>query len=616
MTPRAMIEVWVCARPGARHLDAALASVRAAGAAPHVVTAAHGMGPAIARNDALAHCQSAVLALIDDDVEVSADWLDALRAVWSAPEADELGCAGGPLHARFSGARPAWLGDALLQTLGVDPGPPNVGSAAPVLVDAAERTFSGGNVSFRAAALRGVGGFWPARGAPGLRDWFGEEHRAQHDLAAAGWNATWVPGAVAQRCIDTAEARPANVLRLRALSGARAGSVGTPSRPAVTARIAAKAAVGTPVALVRHDPAKAVERAARAVQNAGVLTGPMIGHRSLQPAAARTPFEYSIAPAAPGPIRKVVPRTVRRLRRCAPLVLAYHRVGASRWDPLGLRVSPQHFAEQLEVLVTRRSPVPLEEIVAGDAPRDGVAVTLDDGYADAVQAALPALEAAGVPATFFISTGHVGSGRAFWWDAAEGMLRCAPGDAGPLELTINGETRIWPARDARERELAFLCLSRWLHAQRSELIDGALRAIARWSGVEDPFVPPAEDRPMTVSELRRLAVAPGVTIGSHGVGHASLASLPADRRADELRTARDTLDRWLGSPPAGVAYPYGVPDVDVDAATQADARNAGYLYGVVNASRRWGRNLDPMALPRAAVGDTGADSFDAWLRQA
>jgi len=74
------------------------------------------------------------------------------------------------------------------------------------------------------------------------------------------------------------------------------------------------------------------------------------------------------------------------------------------------------------------------------------------------------------------------------------------------------------------------------------------------------------------------------------------------------------LNAWLGSPPAGIAYPYGVPDVDVDAATQAAARAAGYRYGVVNAQRRWRRHLDPMALPRAAVGDTGADSFDAWLR--
>ena len=137
-------------------------------------------------------------------------------------------------------------------------------------------------------------------------------------------------------------------------------------------------------------------------------------------------------------------------------MLLYHRVARAGEDPLALRVSPQHFAEQLEVLGTRRSPSPLEEIVAGEAPRSAVAITIDDGYADVVDAALPALEARRRAAPRSSSAPATSrSGKAFWWDAIARLLRLAPDDAGPLELAIGGETRAWPARDAGEREFAF-----------------------------------------------------------------------------------------------------------------------------------------------------------------
>jgi peptidoglycan/xylan/chitin deacetylase (PgdA/CDA1 family) len=421
-----------------------------------------------------------------------------------------------------------------------------------------------------------------------------------------------VPGAGAVRRIDSAGLRVRDILLLRARYGARTGAVRA-RPPAVAARAAAKAAVGVPVAVARRDPALTVERAARAVENAGVLAGPLLAQRSLQPATRNTPFLHSVAPAAPGRLRSFVP-SAARLRGSGPLVLLYHRVGTSGEDPLALQVSPQHFAEQLEVLGTRRTPVRLEEIVAGEASPLAVAVTVDDGYADVVEAALPAFEAADIPATVFISTGHVGSGKAFWWDAVERLLRLAPDDAGPLELVVNDELRVWPARDAAERDLAFRCLSNWLHAQTPEAIDAALYAIAWWAGVDDPFVPPAGDRPMTVDELRHLAASPLVTIGSHGVDHACLSALAPERRAAELVLAREELEGWLGVTPTGFAYPYGVPGVDVDGATRAAARAAGYAYGVVNAPGAMSRSPDLMALPRAAVGDVGADAFDAWLR--
>jgi hypothetical protein len=99
----------------------------------------------------------------------------------------------------------------------------------------------------------------------------------------------------------------------------------------------------------------------------------------------------------------------------AGIVLLYHRIAAVERDPQRLCVSPGRFAEQLDALREGGDVVPLGEVFGGRG-RPRVAVTFDDGYVDNLTAALPALRSAGVPATFFITAGMVGSDVMFWWE--------------------------------------------------------------------------------------------------------------------------------------------------------------------------------------------------------
>ena len=439
MSAAPRIDVWVCARPHAPHLDAVLAALTAAGAEPRVAVSPAGQGLASARNEALAACEGEILALVDDDVEVSPGWLDAQRAAWSSSGAAELGCVGGPLAAVFSGERPAWLGDALLPALGVDPGPPADGAAGvPVPVDAEKRTFHSGNIAFRVTALRGVGGFWPAHGRPGLRDWFGEEHLAQRELARAGWRAAWLHEAHAARRIAPADVRPLDFLRLRARQGARWGAVGPadaardgdPRRGhgdggrggrGRKARRREAGRAGRSCGAQRRGAGRAFARASQPPANG--LAHPVHVLRAAGSAGAPQGSGAALGAPCPAP------------GRSSPLVLLYHRVAAHGDDPLALMVSPPHFAQQLEVLDhapdARR---PRRDRGASRLPESAVAVTVDDGYADVLDPALAEIEAAGIPITVFVSSGHVGTGKAFWWDALARALRVAPADAGPLEL--------------------------------------------------------------------------------------------------------------------------------------------------------------------------------------
>ena len=77
-------------------------------------------------------------------------------------------------------------------------------------------------------------------------------------------------------------------------------------------------------------------------------------------------------------------------------------------DPHGLAVRPDRFVQHCEILRQRCEVVPLCD--AKRALRQ-VAITFDDGYVDNAGEARRILEAAGLPATFFVTVGRVGTTR-------------------------------------------------------------------------------------------------------------------------------------------------------------------------------------------------------------
>ncbi len=99
-------------------------------------------------------------------------------------------------------------------------------------------------------------------------------------------------------------------------------------------------------------------------------------------------------------------RRINRLRRVArwlrnrfaqgTVILLYHRVAELPSDPQLLCVTPQHFAEHLEILRKHANPMSLQQLVktlqAGKLPRRGVLVTFDDGYVDNLNNAKPLLK--------------------------------------------------------------------------------------------------------------------------------------------------------------------------------------------------------------------------------
>jgi peptidoglycan/xylan/chitin deacetylase (PgdA/CDA1 family) len=322
----------------------------------------------------------------------------------------------------------------------------------------------------------------------------------------------------------------------------------------------------------------------------------------------------------------VLRKACRQIARLSPrpVILMYHRIAEPAFDPWGLAVSPARFDEQLAMLNRRRSPMGMAELADRHRrrrlPTDAVAVTFDDGYVDNLKFAKPRLEAAGVPATVFITTGRIGCLGEFWWDelarivlssqaaidvhVAIGPHLCRLRFTGAPEEAPRPTWRAWN-QPARARETAYLelwCRLQECQPEQREAGMARLRAL--------PSAPVEDDsRAMDRAEVRRLASAT-ISVGAHGVSHQPLPSLALEAREVEIRQSGETCRSITGQPVEGFTFPHGA----ADDATRRLVAEAGYRWACSTESRSVRPGDDPYDLPRLQVADSNGDQLRSAMR--
>lgn len=272
----------------------------------------------------------------------------------------------------------------------------------------------------------------------------------------------------------------------------------------------------------------------------------------------------------------------RRALRHDLRVFAYHRVrtldASFTFDPMLVSALPEAFAGQMRWLRDRFRPVRCEQVVealegGAPLPRDAALVTFDDGYDDNYHVAFPILRELGVPATFFVATGHIDSGRPYAYDWLVHALRTTTAtvlEVGELGLRLD----LAPGPAARIDAAATLL------DRLKSLDDAGQQAVM--ARLQDAWGLPRPDRhpdcqPMDWQQLRRMR-AGGMTIGAHGVHHRMLAKLPAAEMRAELAQAKARLDAELGPGIDALSYPVGGPDAYNEAVIDA-ARAVGFRIG-------------------------------------
>lgn len=297
-------------------------------------------------------------------------------------------------------------------------------------------------------------------------------------------------------------------------------------------------------------------------------------------------------------------------------IIIYHRVADDPVDPFAQTVGTANFAEHVAVLRERETTTVAAlagAVAERRVPAGRVAVSFDDGYVDNLRTAAPALEAAGIPATIFVTTEPCVTGRPFWWNELAELLTGPRPLRGRLELTTGAGTRRWELTDAGAGD-ALSDVWAWLRTRPLPEIEAAL-AVVRGAAGRPAGGAPADDaaRNMTPDEVAAIAASGLIEIGGHTVTHPVLsARTPAEQLA-EARDGRRTLEEWTGAPVRGFAYPFGKRVADFRAASMRAVRDAGFAFACAIEPRTLTASSPALALPRHVVPDVDGAGFERWL---
>jgi peptidoglycan/xylan/chitin deacetylase (PgdA/CDA1 family) len=321
------------------------------------------------------------------------------------------------------------------------------------------------------------------------------------------------------------------------------------------------------------------------------------------------------------------------------MILIYHRVAEANVDPWAINVSPAHFVQQLQVLNAIANPVSLRDLSSAKSDRElpprPVCVTFDDGYADNLYAAKPALEAYRVPATVYVTTGYLGVPENLWWDELAKLILDPETGQEELSLNLNGhhyayvfppkaaepddpdpnsKWRAWEAAPG-PRQSAYVAiygmLLRLSNSEREKALEQLRREANRYADRR-------QHRCLTVDELHKLASGDMVEIGAHTVTHPVLAQLPLDQQEQEISGSKRRLEELIGKSVTSFAYPYGKKH-HYNRQTVEAVRASGFTYACSNFDGLVTRSSNRFALPRFQPmdwdGDHFADVMDWWYRQ-
>jgi peptidoglycan/xylan/chitin deacetylase (PgdA/CDA1 family) len=179
-------------------------------------------------------------------------------------------------------------------------------------------------------------------------------------------------------------------------------------------------------------------------------------------------------------------------------------------------------------------------------------ITMDDGYRDNLQYALPILKQRHCPFTVYVATGFIDRRVNPWWMTLEAVIAGSDSIEHP-----DGSGKVLPADSDAEKVSACNQLSEWLQSISEAEQRVTIDALAARHGVDVKAL--ADNAFMNWDEVKEIAAEPLVTIGAHTDGHFALAKLSRDEAREDIEKGAVLLERQLGRRPRHFAYPYGFP---------------------------------------------------------
>jgi peptidoglycan/xylan/chitin deacetylase (PgdA/CDA1 family) len=316
------------------------------------------------------------------------------------------------------------------------------------------------------------------------------------------------------------------------------------------------------------------------------------------------------------------------------VILAYHRVCDSKFDPQILAVTPANFEEHLQVIQRLASPLALSKFTYpfdyGNKIRNGVIITFDDGYDDFYSQVLPLLAKYDIPATVFITSGYIDNTKEFYWDELEHLLFRLITQPLILNIQIKGQIHNFEINPIHNQLLEDFS---WNVTQPAPLT--SVQALYKELCSRMQSLPELEcanimdqiriqmgtdsqktisNRVLSSKQIEKLSTNPLVNLGAHTSTHPKLSSLSLEQQFNEIKTSKSDLENIINRKIISFAYPYGTKS-SYSTQTPSLVKQAGFAQACSNFEGLAWRFSDPYQLPRFLVRNWDGDTFTAKLHK-
>jgi peptidoglycan/xylan/chitin deacetylase (PgdA/CDA1 family) len=244
----------------------------------------------------------------------------------------------------------------------------------------------------------------------------------------------------------------------------------------------------------------------------------------------------------------------RKISKSQVAIIAYHRVSPNN-DNWSLKpIRPDNFEKQIVYFRRNYEILSLENLSTlikegKRLPEKGITITFDDGYRDNYIYAYPILKRYQIPATIFLTTGHISSDKLFWWDKIgyivnhTRMRRLCLNDLGDFPLPLGSKDLV--VSKITEK------LKRISEDRKTYLIE-QLTKISKVdipSGLAKEFILSWND----IKEMTKN----GINFGAHTVNHPILANLPIQQAQWEIIESKKNIEEELCKEIDTFSYPNG-----------------------------------------------------------
>jgi len=288
------------------------------------------------------------------------------------------------------------------------------------------------------------------------------------------------------------------------------------------------------------------------------------------------------------------------------LCICWHSVEPDSIEPASLHgwnPTVSLFRNQIRFLVENYTPITIRQFLElSEDPsqlrayeKPPVLLTLDDGFKNVIDQALPVLEEFGAPALFFV-IGEVVKNPQFvpWYVEAIHLLR-----KSPKTTVVYGDSEVdLKSRTGRSR-LVNLFATKFKRCRTDGECDKLLNALAALLEVKRPKAVDLDDDLHFVGEedLAKLGTSSLLTVGSHAMTHRSLKTLSQNEQLYELQQSHRLLSEVCPSYFPAFAYPGGMFDTHTIAIAEDNYKCAFALY--------YGSSYRNIHIyPRIVVGET------------